>query len=146
MSARNPLLLPESQDLLLDPAGKHHPPIQRNSLSLVAWAISRNVYKQDEYQKGCNPYYKLPKNQVPKHYELAWDIWVNRQSGRKICSTGCDINDILDYLATFFDCGFQYNTTESHRSAISAFYNPTGGIKFGDHRRVFALLTGIFNQ
>ena len=43
MSIRNPLLPPESEDLIMDPAGNQHL-IQRNSIKLGAWTISATVY------------------------------------------------------------------------------------------------------
>ena len=52
MSVIASLLLPEAKDLLKDPVGNHHPLIQQSSLKLVAWTISRNTYRQREFQKG----------------------------------------------------------------------------------------------
>ena len=58
MSIRNPLLPPESEDLIMDPAGNQHL-IQRNSIKLVAWTISATVYWHMDYYHT----YKLPNNQ-----------------------------------------------------------------------------------
>ena len=52
MSVRTPLLLPETRDLLKDPAGNYHSLIQENSLKLVPWTISEKNYRQWEFQKG----------------------------------------------------------------------------------------------
>ena len=81
-----------------------------------------------------------------KHYESAWGKWVSWCSGRKICPTRCDITNILDYLAELFETGLEYSTIGSHRSAISAFHDPIENKKIGEHPRVSALMTGVFNQ
>ena len=52
-----------------------------------------------------------------------------KKDGRKICSTECDIDKILDYLVELFDVGLQCNTTRSYTSAILAFHDPTKGYK-----------------
>ena len=61
MSVRNPLVLPENQDLLMDLARSHHPLSQQNSLKLVTWTISGKVYRQREYQKGLHPLLQTPE-------------------------------------------------------------------------------------
>ena len=81
-----------------------------------------------------------------KHYESAWGKWVSWCRGRRICPTVCDMNNILDNVLEFFASGLQYNTVGSHRSAILAFHDPIGDIKVEDRPRIFALMTGVFNQ
>ena len=51
----------------------------------------------------------------------------------KICPTGCNINNILDSLLELFDSALQDNTITFHRSAMPAFHDKTGAIKFRDH-------------
>ena len=45
-----------------------------------------------------------------------------------------------------FGKGLQYRTINSHRSAISAYHNYVDRKPVGKHPRVYALLTGFFNQ
>ena len=68
MFVRNPLLLPESQNLLVDPAGNYHSLIQQNSLKLVASTFSAKVYWQKKYQKGLQPLLQTPEE--PAHLNI----------------------------------------------------------------------------
>ena len=71
MSVRNLPFLAESQDFLVEPAGNHRLLIQQNSLKLVAWTISGKAYRQKEYQKGCNPYYKILRTSSFNNFKSA---------------------------------------------------------------------------
>ena len=42
--------------------------------------------------------------------------------------------------------GLQYQTINSHRSAISAYHDYVDGKPVGKHARVCALLAGVFSQ
>ena len=53
---------------------------------------------------------------------------------------------IVDFLTEYLHEGFQFNTIAGFRSTISAYHDPTGGIKVGSNPRVSALLSGIFNS
>ena len=63
-----------------------------------------------------------------------------------MCPTRCDISYVLDFLAEFFDEGWQYNKIGLHRSTLLVFHNPTQVIKIGDHQRVSNLWSGVFIQ
>ena len=52
MSVRAPLSIPKRMDHLKHPTGNYHPPIQENSLKLVAWTFSGKTYGQREFQQG----------------------------------------------------------------------------------------------
>ena len=53
---------------------------------------------------------------------------------------------MLNYLPTLFENVLLYLTINSHRSAISAYHSYVDGKPVGQHPRVCALLTGVFNQ
>lgn len=60
--------------------------------------------------------------------------------------TRSPLSFILDILAEPFKKGLKDNTIGSYRTAISAFHEPSDEQKVREHRRVFALMTSIFNQ
>ena len=60
---------------------------------------------------------KCPKTSSFNNYESAWCKWVSWYSGRKICPTGCDINNILGYEVELFDSALQCNTKWSYKSS-----------------------------
>ena len=49
-------------------------------------------------------------------------------------------------MAELFEKGLEYRTIGTHRSAISAFHDPIENIRVGNHPRVSALMSGIFNK
>ena len=81
-----------------------------------------------------------------KHYESSWKKWCGCCSERKISPTRLSINYVLYFLAELFEKWFEYRTIGTHRSAVSVFYDPIGNIGVGKHRRVSALMLGIFNK
>ena len=60
---------------------------------------------------------------------LGWSVkWC---SEREVCTTRYDVSYILDFLEELFESVLQYRTIESHRSVISAFHGPIGGVNSG---------------
>ena len=53
---------------------------------------------------------------------------------------------MLHFLAEFFENGLEYRTIGTHRSVISVFHDPIGNIRIGNHPRVSAPMSGIFNE
>lgn len=52
MSVRTPLLLPKDPELLLGPNKETHSLIEKKSLQLLSWTVSRKNYLQKELQKN----------------------------------------------------------------------------------------------
>ena len=67
----NPLLLPPTEALLLDPQGQEHPLIRNRTLGLVAWKVSGAAYLQRAYQLGL-------QNLSLEHEEVALSLIMNR--------------------------------------------------------------------
>jgi len=80
------------------------------------------------------------------HYNSAWGKWGSWCDKRKIDPVRCSVNHMLDFLSDAFDQGLSHSTISGYRSAISAFHSPIEGLKVGNHPRVSALLTRVFNQ
>ena len=81
-----------------------------------------------------------------KHYESAWKKWCGWCAEREISPTRSNINYVLDFLAELFEKGLEYRTIGTHKSAISEFHDPIENIRIGNHPRVSALMSGIFNK
>ena len=58
--SKNFPISPRNKDLLKDPAGNHHLLIQKNSLKLVAWTISRKTYRWRELPMGLQTLSSTP--------------------------------------------------------------------------------------
>ena len=56
-------------------------------------------------------------------YKSAWNKWVSWCCREQIDPVCAPLSGVLNYLSTFFEKGLQYRTINSHRSAISAYYD-----------------------
>ena len=56
------------------------------------------------------------------------------------------MTSVLDFLTCCFHKGYEYNTIAGYRSAISVYHDTIEGFVVGQHPRVSALLSGIFNN
>ena len=137
MFVKNPLLLPALEDVLENPTGKLNPLVRNNSLQLVAWTIS---------ERASNLITNNRRTSSIKHYESAWKKWCGWYSQWEISSTRSNINYVLDFLAELFKKGLEYRAIGTHRSTIFAFHDPFENIRAGNHSRVSALMSGIFNK
>ena len=81
-----------------------------------------------------------------KHYESAWKKWCGWCSEREISPTRSNITYVLDFLAELFEKGLEYRTIGTHKSSISVFHDTIENIPVGNHPRVSALMSGIFNK
>ena len=54
--------------------------------------------------------------------------------------------EVLEYLASLFEQGYEYRTIGCHRSAISAYHEHVDGKPIGQHPDVCALVNGVFNN
>ena len=52
---------------------------------------------------------------------------------------------VADYLTELLKQGKSYRTINSHRSAISAFHPPIGGVRVGQHELICKVVGACFN-
>ena len=81
-----------------------------------------------------------------KAYKSSWTRWSRWCGGRKINPIQCPLKDILDFLSDCFHKNQEYRTINKHRSAISAYHEPIGGIPVGQLELVCKLMKGISNN
>ena len=79
-------------------------------------------------------------------YKSAWNKWTSWCVRENIDPFCAPLTKIVNYLSTLFDEGFQYQTVNAHRSAVSAYHNFINGEPIGKHLKIGALLTEIFNE
>ena len=65
MLVDTPVLLPQSQQLLSNPAGQVHPLLEDSSLPLAAWLVSGIDTKQREYQWRPQTSCSMPEGEAP---------------------------------------------------------------------------------
>ena len=59
-----PLLLPQSQELLVDPEGQVHPLVLNKTLKLMAWKISGKTWLRKEFQTRLPILSQIPEDQA----------------------------------------------------------------------------------
>lgn len=64
MSVQNPLSIPKTRNLLLDPDQKVHPLVKNQSLQLVAWNVSGKNWLQKGFQKTLSLSSQMPGEKV----------------------------------------------------------------------------------
>ena len=108
--------------------------------------LRQNLLAEGISERASNLITNNRRTSSIKHYESAWKKWCGWCSEREISPTRSNINYVLDFLAELFEKGLEYRTIGTHRSAISAFHDPIENIRVGNHPRVSALMSGIFNK
>ena len=147
MSCRQPILLPPMSNLLLSPNLQPHPLVLQGHLSLAAWMVTGKTCLQMEFQS------KLPNFSAPTlgeqalagAYNSAWKQGSSWCSQRKIDPFCSSVASVADYLTELLKQGKSYRTINSHRSAISAFHPPIGGVRVGQHELICKVVGACFN-
>ena len=73
-------------------------------------------------------------------------MWASRCDKQEVDAFRCDVIKLLDYLAFLFEKGYEHRTIGCHKSAISTFHDYVNGKPVGQHPKVCALVSGIFNK
>ena len=142
-----PALLPQTHNLLTNPAGDPHPLVVRNRLYLAAWRLSWSAVQnqgisREAFQIICSSW----RRGTEKAYSSTWGKWNRWCSQRQTDPFPRSIGPIIEFLTMKFKEGMQYSTRNSYRSALSATLPPIEGHPVGQHPLVCRLLQGMFNQ
>lgn len=78
-------------------------------------------------------------------YNSAWKQWSSWCRQRKIDPFCSSVASVADYLTELLKQGKSYRTINSHRSAISAFHPPIGGVRVGQHELICKVVGACFN-
>ncbi|KAL9957098.1 hypothetical protein ACROYT_G038697 [Oculina patagonica] len=78
-------------------------------------------------------------------YNSAWKQWSSWCRQRKIDPFCSSVASVADYLTEMLKQGKSYRTINSHRSAISAFHPPIGGVRVGQHELICKVVGACFN-
>ena len=119
--ADNPLLHPQSDNLLLLPhTGEQHP--LRKKMGLMACKLSgqascREMFLTKQPKSSCIPGQMSPSSNTSLTSKLGSSCVVN---GRLINPYDPPLTRVLDFLASLFDRGLKYDAINTAKSAISA--------------------------
>ena len=71
-----------------------------------------------------------------------WSRWCNQ---RKADPFSGPVSNVVNFLASLYQEGYQYNSIGAYRSAISSVHDKVDGLPVGQHPLVSRLIKGIFN-
>ena len=74
---------------------------------------------------------------------MCWQMLSGWCQLRKINPVSATLNQVLEYLTSFYLYGLGYNTINCYRSSISAFLDKLGDVPIGKNEKLCKLLTGI---
>ena len=113
-----PLLLPQSQELLVDPKRQVNPLVLNKTLKLMAWKMSGKTWLRKEFQIRLLILSQVPEDQALQLITNRLEKWVSWCSEGQIDPVTCSINFALNFLGNLFENKYEYFTISSHRSAI----------------------------
>ncbi|XP_070564060.1 uncharacterized protein [Ptychodera flava] len=79
-------------------------------------------------------------------YNSSWRKWSSWCGEQQINPFQTTLGDILNFLTTLYNEGYEYRTINTYRSTISAFHPTIDGFRVGQHPRVKMLLQAVFNS
>ena len=97
-------------------------------------------------QQSANLISKSWRTGTRTAYNSAWNKWSSWCTERDIDPFQSPVEPVIDYLTSLFQAGYEYNTINGARSAISSLHAPIGGDPVGQHSLVKRLMTGAFNE
>ena len=139
-----PRALPTQSDLVVMPTGQEFL-IREGVPPLIAWPISGNpIHHKDflmRHQSSCSLHGEIKLTPIMDHPLLSGLIGVS--NGRDP-HTG-PIADVANFLSYLFSQGYQYQSLNCYRSAISSVHDPVDGVSVGSHPTITRLMKGAFN-
>ena len=78
-----------------------------------------------------------------RSYDSLFRSWCSKQGSNPVSGP---INDFINFLASLFKEGYQYNSIDAYRSAISSVHEQVDGVDVGKHPLVMRALKGMFHD
>ena len=72
-----------------------------------------------------------------------WASWCHQRGRDPLAGP---IEDVVNFLAGLYSEGYQYQSLNAYRSAISSTHQYVDGVSVGNHPTVTRLLQGVFNS
>ena len=72
-----------------------------------------------------------------------WASWCQQRGQNPLVEP---IEDVVNFLANLYSKGYQYQSLNAYRSAISSTHQYVDGVSVGNHPTVTQLLQGVFNS
>ena len=119
----------------------------RGGTSTSRLAYLRHQYKSEQISEaGTELLLTSWRTKSSKSYDSLIGKWVHWCDQRSSDPISGPISDVVNFLAHLFEEGYQYQSLNSYRSAISSVHTKVDGYSVGEHPLVARLLKGAFNR
>ena len=81
-----------------------------------------------------------------KSYDSLFGHWNRWRNQREADPFSGPVSNVVNFLASLYQEGYQYNSIGAYRSAISSVHDKIDGVPVGQHPLVARLVKGIFNS
>ena len=89
---------------------------------------------------------KAWRDNTDQEYSYQWNRWTEYCEKQGIQTLAPTLEEYANFLSYLFDQGYQYNTINVARSALSSTLAPMDGLPMGQHVIISKLMKGIFNE
>jgi len=79
-------------------------------------------------------------------YSSAWKKWSSWCAERALDPVQAPVVPLVEFFKDMLKEGYEYNTINGFRSAVSALHEPIDGLPVGQHHLIKRTLAGIFNE
>lgn len=145
LAVADPILLPQSLDLLTSPTGAYHPLLEEDKLHLTAWKLSGIEYWQKVCQSKLQTYLFNHGERYTASLQQLLEKWSSWCTEGQTDPFSARVGTFLDFLSDMHQQGYAYRTVNGYRSAVSAWHENVDGDPIGQHSLVTRLMSGIFN-
>ena len=85
------------------------------------------------------------REKTNSNYASSFSRWASWCQQRGLDPLAGPIEDVVNFLAGLYSEGYQYQSLNAYRSAISSTHQYVDGASVGNHPTVTRLLQGVFN-
>ena len=140
-----PLILPTLSDMVVTPVGQDF--LMKRSAPTDRLAYLRKSYSSQGFSSEASSLMLVSwRDKTNSSYSSSFAKWAGwcHQRGRNPLSG--PIADVINFLADFSSQGYQYQSLNCYRSAISSVHEVVDGVSVGTHPAVARLLKGAFHR
>ena len=85
------------------------------------------------------------RTKTNKSYDSLFGRWNHRCTEQGSNPFSGPVSEVANFLATLYQEGYQYNSVNAYRSAISSVHEKVDGVPVGQHPIITRLVKGVFN-
>ena len=107
--------------------------------------LRKNLKGQGLSEQASDLILKSWRSKTSKSYDSLFGQWNRWCSERGSDPFSGPVSEVANFLASLYQKGYQYNSINVYRSAISSVHEKVDGISIGQHPIITRLVKGIFN-